>query len=361
MLDINQIRQNAEEIRQALLKRMDNVDFSELLSQDEEYRQLTHKVEELKARRNKVSKEIPKKKKAGEDVAPLIAEMKEVGDTIKSMDNERTTIQACIKAFLESLPNIPAEDVVAGGKENNEVLRVIGEKPEFSFKAKDHMELATSLGLIDYERGVKLGGAGFWLYRGMGAVLEWALLQYFVTSHLRDGFELVLPPHILNWESGVAAGQFPKFVDDVFVLRQSEGAEEEQTQFLLPTAETALINLYRDEILNEEELPLKMCAYTPCYRKEAGSYRASERGMIRGHQFNKVEMFIYCKPEDSTKYLEELTEKAESLVRDFGTPLPSFQTCRRRLFGFNGQDPRYRNLDPEYERIQRNQLGIERP
>ncbi len=318
MLDINRIRQNAEEVRQGLLKRMDEVDFTNLLAQDEEYRQLTHKVEELKARRNKVSKEIPKKKKAGEDVAPLIAEMKEVGDTIKSMDNERQAIQACIKTYLESLPNIPADDVVAGGKENNEVLRVIGEKPEFSFKAKDHMELATGLGLIDYERGVKLGGAGFWLYRGMGAVLEWALLQYFVSSHLKDGFELILPPHILNWESGVAAGQFPKFVDDVFVLRQGEDEEQEQTQFLLPTAETALINLYRDEILDEADLPLKMCAYTPCYRKEAGSYRASERGMIRGHQFNKVEMFVYCKPEDSTKYLEELIEKAESLVKGLG-------------------------------------------
>ena len=318
MLDINKIRKDAEEIRQGLLKRMDNVDFTELLAQDEEYRQLTHKVEELKARRNKVSKEIPKKKKAGEDVASLIAEMKEVGETIKHMDGEREALQGKIKTFLESLPNVPAEDVLAGGKENNEVLRINGEKPEFSFKAKDHMDLANSLGLIDYERGVKLGGAGFWLYRGMGSVLEWALLQYFVSSHLKSGFELVLPPHILNWQSGVAAGQFPKFVDDVFVLRQSEEDDQEHTQFLLPTAETALINLYRDEILKEEELPLKMCAYTPCYRKEAGSYRASERGMIRGHQFNKVEMFIYCKPEDSAKYLEELTEKAESLVRGLG-------------------------------------------
>ncbi|MBT4137319.1 MAG: serine--tRNA ligase, partial [Candidatus Latescibacteria bacterium] len=198
--------------------------------------------------------------------------------------------------------------------DKNEVVRTWGELPVFGFEPKDHVELVTSLRLIDYERGVKLGGTGFWLYIGDGARLEWALLNYFMDQHTQDGYEFILPPHILNEACGYAAGQFPKFADDVFLLKN----EDDKVQFLLPTSETALINLHRDEIIPEAELPKKYFSYTPCYRKEAGSYRAQERGMIRGHQFNKVEMFQYTRPEDSNNALEELIGKAESLVQGLG-------------------------------------------
>jgi seryl-tRNA synthetase len=215
---------------------------------------------------------------------------------------------------LEALPNIPDEDVPAGGKEHNQVQRVWGEKPAFDFEAKDHVQLATELGLIDYERGVKLGGRGFWLYRGDGARLEWALLNTFIEAHLRDGYEFLLPPHLLTYQCGYAAGQFPKFADDVFRL----AGDDTQQHFLLPTSETAIINLHREEILAEAELPKRYFAYTPCYRREAGSYRTEERGTIRGHQFNKVEMFIFTRPEDSDAALSELVRKAEELVQGLG-------------------------------------------
>ena len=272
-------------------------------------------MEELKAKKNKVSAEIPQLKKQGVDISSVQAEMKEIGETIRIQEEELRVLDAKIQDFVGGLPNIPAEDVVAGGKENNQVVRMFGKKPEFSFEPKHHVDLVTSLGLIDYERGVKIGGSGFWVYTGDGALLEWALLNYFIEEHVKDGYRFMLPPHILNWESGYTAGQFPKFEEDVFRL---EGGEEGKMQFILPTAETALINYHRDEIITEEDLPKKYFAYTPCYRKEAGSYRAEERGMIRGHQFNKVEMFQYTTPENSEAALEELVGKAERLVQGLG-------------------------------------------
>ncbi|NLX63914.1 MAG: serine--tRNA ligase [Clostridiaceae bacterium] len=316
MLDIQRIRNNPEEVRLALRKRLFEVDFTELLSWDKKRRSIISQSEELKARRNKVSSEIPALIKQGVDVNPLKAEMKDISDRIKVMDEELREIEAKINNFLAALPNIPADDVVPGGKENNQVVRTFGKKPEFSFKPKNHVDLVTSLGLIDYERGVKIGGTGFWVYTGDGALLEWALLNYFIEEHLKDGYQFMLPPHILTYQCGYTAGQFPKFADDVFKVETSE--VNDRMQFILPTAETALINLHRDEILNEDDLPKKYFAYTPCYRKEAGSYRAEERGMIRGHQFNKVEMFQYTLPEQSEAALDELVNKAERLVQGLG-------------------------------------------
>lgn len=179
---------------------------------------------------------------------------------------------------------------------------------------KNHVDLVESCGMIDYERGAKLSGSGFWIYRGVGAIMEWALLNYFISEHLKDGYEMILPPHILNYECGYVAGQFPKFEEDIFQLRGGG----DKFQFILPTAETALTNIHVDEILKESELPKKYFAFTPCYRREAGSYRADERGMIRGHQFNKVEMFQYTRPEDSEQAFCELTKKASKLVEGLG-------------------------------------------
>ena len=312
MLDIALIRKDPEYVARALAKREYRVDFTEFLVWDGQRRALIAESETMKAERNRISREVPAMKKRGENTDALLAQMKDTADRIKEMDQQLKALEERIDAFVAALPNLPAEDVAAGGKENNAVVRTFGRKPEFTFQPKDHVELELSLGLIDYERGVKMGGNGFWLYTGLGARLEWALLNYFVEEHLKDGYEFILPPHILNWECGFTAGQFPKFEEDVYRL------QEDNMAFLLPTAETALVNLYRDEILPESALPKKLFAYTPCYRREAGSYRANERGMIRGHQFNKVEMFQFTTPEGSKAAHQELIEKAERLVQGLG-------------------------------------------
>lgn len=316
MLDINRIRNNPEEVKNALLKRMDQVDFTQLLEWDTQRRNLIVLNDEKKAKRNKVSGDIPVMKKEGKDVSGLLSEMKDLSNEIKENDDKLHDIEDKIHEFLSALPNIPADDVVPGGKENNQAIRTWGERTKFDFSPQNHVDLATSLGLIDYERGAKIGGNGFWVYTGKGAIIEWALLNYFISEHLKDGYTFMLPPHILTYQCGYTAGQFPKFTDDVYKIEDKES--NEKLRFILPTAETALINFHRDEILKEDELPKKYFAYTPCYRKEAGSYRTEERGMIRGHQFNKVEMFQYTTPETSESAFEELVGKAENLVKGLG-------------------------------------------
>ena len=318
MLDIQLIRENPEYVQKALAKRGLNVDFKELLEIDVKRREAMTEVEALKAKRNKASAEVGQLKRNGENADHVLAELKELSDEIKAKDDLVSELNAKQEEFLIGLPNMPAEEVRAGGKENNQVEKMYGEQLKFSFEPKSHIELEESLDLIDYERGAKLSGAGFWLYKDDGARLEWALLNYFVDAHIADEYKMLLVPHILNSASGFTAGQFPKFKEDVFWLDSDENVQEENRQFLLPTAETAVVNLFRDEILTEADLPKKYFAYSPCYRKEAGTYGSSERGMIRGHQFNKIEMFQFTKPEDSDKAFEELVEKASKLVSDLG-------------------------------------------
>ena len=313
MIDINLIRENPQKVKEALAKKLWDTDFTELLGWDAERKQLLAVVEGNKAEMNKLSASVPAAKKAGEDVSKIFAKVKEIAAANKDNEEKLKVLDEKIFNFVSELPNIPDDDLVGGGKENNKVIRVVGEKPTFDFKMKDHVELAESLGLVDYNRGAKIAGRGAWIYTNLGAQLEWALLNYFITTHLRDGYTFILPPHLLNEQSGFGAGQFPKFREDVFWI---EGLEPQR--FLLPTAETALVNLYRDEILKEDELPKKFFAYTPCYRREAGSYRTEERGMIRGYQFDKVEMVQYTKPEDSDAAFEELVAKAEGLVKGLG-------------------------------------------
>jgi len=270
----------------------------------------------MRAEQNAAGKKIPQIKRAGGDASALMARMKTLSGRIKEGQAGLAELEKKQKELLLSLPNMPDSDVPAGGKENNQPLRYFGEKPKFEgFTPKDHVALCENLHLIDYPRGAKLAGAGSWIYCGMGARLEWALLNFFIEEHLRDGYELVLPPHMLNYECGYTSGQFPKFLDEVYWIQNPTGADR---KFLLPTAETALVSLHRDEILSADELPKKYIAYTPCYRREAGSYRSEERGMIRGHQFNKVEMVQYTKPEDSDRAFDELVGKAERLVRELG-------------------------------------------
>ncbi len=313
MLDINLIRENPEKVKESLKKKLWDADFTELLAWDAERKQLIQVVEGNKAEMNRLSASVPQAKKSGEDVTKIFAKVKEIAKNNAENEEKLKELEAKINDFIDVLPNLPDDDLVGGGKENNKPVHVYGKKPEFSFKLKDHVELAESLGLVDYERGGKIAGRGSWIYTNLGARLEWALLNFFISEHLKDGYEFILPPHLLNEESGFVAGQFPKFKEDVFWL---EGLEPKR--FLLPTAETALVNLYRNEILSEDDLPKKFFAYTPCYRREAGSYRTEERGMIRGYQFDKVEMVQYTKPEDSDKAFEELVGKAVSIMEKLG-------------------------------------------
>ena len=313
MLDINRIRENPEGVKAALKKKLWDADFTELLAWDKKKKELIQFVEGNKAEMNKLSASVPQAKKNGEDVSKIFAKVKEIAAANVESEKELKDLEDKIFNFLAELPNIPDDDLLGGGKENNKPIKVFGKKPEFNFPLKDHVELATSLGLVDYDRAAKIAGRGAWIYTNLGARLEWALLNYFISEHLKDGYTFILPPHLLNEDSGFGAGQFPKFREDVFWL---EGMEPKR--FLLPTAETALVNIYRNEIMDEKDLPKKLFAYTPCYRREAGSYRTEERGMIRGYQFDKVEMVQYTKPEDSDAAFEELVRKAESLVAGLG-------------------------------------------
>ena len=317
MLDIKLIKENPQSVIDRLRAKGKEAeaDICRVIELDAKRRELIASSESLKAEQNKTTKLVPIYKKEGKDCAPIFAQMKELGAKVKEQEEELKQVETEYNSIMLSFPNLPDPDVVPGGKENNQPLYYFGEPRKFDFEPKNHVDLCTNLGLIDYPRGVKLSGNGFWIYRGMGARLEWALLNYFIDTHLSNGFELVLVPHMLGYECGLTAGQFPKFEDEVYWL---DIAEDERRRFMLPTAETALVSLHRDEILKESELPKKYISYTPCFRREAGSYRADERGMVRGHQFNKVEMVQYTLPEDSDRAFEELVYCAEGLVKGLG-------------------------------------------
>lgn len=317
MLDMKLIRENPEDVKTRLKGKEVDCDaaIDRILELDGMRRDLIAKTESAKSEQNKVSKQIPAMKKAGEDTAPVFARMNELKEAIKGYDAALREVETEYRTLMLGLPNLPDPDLAFGGKENNEPLRYYGEKHTFDFEPKHHVDLCTDLGLIDYERGAKIAGSGFWIYKGLGARLEWALLNYFMDCHLADGYEMVILPHMLEYACGETAGQFPKFADEVYKI---ENPTDDRMHFMLPTAETALASLHRDEILTEADLPRKYFAYTPCFRREAGSHRADERGMVRGHQFNKIEMFQYTKPEDSDAAFDELVGKAERLVSDLG-------------------------------------------
>ena len=314
MIDPKLIEAKPEYVKEALAKKLWDFDPAPLLSLFQKRRELTKEVEENKAQQNRLSKSVPQVKKEGGDVQAIFKEVKELAAKNKDHEEELKKVENEIQSQIEVLPNLPDPDLVGGGKENNHPIYSWGKKPTFDgFTPKDHVELAESLGLIDYKRAAKISGTGSWIYTGLGAQLEWALLNYFISTHLADGYTMILPPHLLNEASGFTAGQFPKFKNDVFWL---EGTEPKK--FILPTAETALVNLHRDEVLSEDDLPKKYFAYTPCYRREAGSYRTEERGMIRGYQFDKVEMVQYTTQEGSDAAFQELVNKAVSLVEKLG-------------------------------------------
>lgn len=300
MLDIKFIKENLEEVKQGLLKRMspEKLNLEEIIKIDDERRDLINEVEKLKAQRNTASKSKP--------TPEIIADLKILGEKIKEKDELLTVKEQNLNNALAELPNIPAPDVLAGDKENNEVIYTYGKKPSFSFEPKDHVELATSLGLIDYERAVKMSGSGFWCYTGLGALLEWALLSYFIEFHAKNGYQFLIPPFLLSEKSAYISGHLPKFRDDLFW--------NQDNLCLNATSEMMLGNYHREEILDEKELPKKYFAYSPCFRREAGSYRQEERGMVRGHQFNKIEMFIFSRPEESWQMFAEMVNKSQKLM-----------------------------------------------
>lgn len=313
MLDVKLILEKPEYVKEALAKKLWDFDPKPIIELSAKRLELLKKVEANKAEQNKLSASVPQIKKEGGDVKEIFAKVKKLGAENKQDEEELNKIENEIKSLVEVLPNLPDDDLVGGGKENNHPIYHFGEERKFSFTPKNHVELCESLGLIDYKRAAKISGTGTWIYTNLGARLEWALLNYFIENHLADGYEMILPPHLLNYDSGYTAGQFPKFQNEVFWLE-----EMEPRKFLLPTAETALVNLHRNEILPLSELPRKYFAYTPCYRKEAGSYRTEERGMIRGYQFNKVEMVQYTTQEGSDTAFEEMVNKAKKLVEGLG-------------------------------------------
>lgn len=317
MLDIQLVRNDRDAVLDGLAKRMERAEadatLSQVLSLDEQRRALIARVDGERQRRNEEAQRIAAAKRAGEEI-PRTSDGGASKQALAELEGELRRVENELDDLMSGLPNIPADDVVAGGKEANEVVKVWGEAPDLQ-SPKDHVELATKLGLVDFERGVKLGGSGFWLYTGLGARLEWALLTWFVQQHLDAGYHFMLPPHLLLHSAGFASGQFPKFADDVYHLANPDGKEG---QFLLPTSETAILGAFQNETLDAASLPMKLFAYTPCYRREKAGTHSDERGTVRGHQFNKVEIFQLVDEESGPAALDEMVGRAEDLVQRLG-------------------------------------------
>ena len=312
MLDIKRIVEQKEEVQKGLLKRMnpEDINLDEIVSLYEERKKLQTEFDSAKSEQNSFNEKMSKIDKKGDEFKKLLEELKKKSEEVKGIEEKLRNTETELKSKVEVLPNVPDEDVVAGGKEKNEVVKEVGKKPEFSFAIRDHVQLGTDLDIFDFERASKISGNNFSMYKGLGAQLEWALINYFISEHLKAGYEMIIPPNLVVRESAYAAGQLPKFEDDVYWVQDG--------LCLIPTAETVLTNMYRDEVLNEKDLPKKFFAYTPCYRREAGSYRANEKGLIRMHQFNKVEMYQFVKPEDANEAMDELLDRAEELVVGLG-------------------------------------------
>jgi seryl-tRNA synthetase len=312
MVDIKRIVEDTDKVRKGLLKRLpeDEVNLEKIIKLYEKKNKLQQEYDSKRAQQNQYNDKMASLEKGSEEFKNLLSDLKEKSAEIKEVESKLKEVEQELISELGVLPNIPDEDVPAGEKESNVDIKEVGEKPTFNFKIKDHVQLANELGLLDFERASKISGNNFSMYTGIGARLEWALINFFIDQHIQEGYEMIIPPNLVTRESAYTTGQLPKFEDDVYWTKDG--------MCLIPTAETVLTNMYRDEILEEEDLPKKFFAYTPCYRKEAGSYRANEKGLIRMHQFNKVEMYQFTTQEQSEEALEELREKAEGLVEALG-------------------------------------------
>ena len=315
MLDIKRIRKNPEALVAAMkARRNKGAAVSGLLELDEKRRSLIVEVEALKAKRNEDSAKVPQLKKQGLDASELLAEMKLVADKIKELDAELSEIDAQLDDMLMKIPNIPHESVPDGADDrDNAEIRRYGKPTEFSFEPKAHWDIGEALGILDFANAGKITGARFTVYRGLGARLERAIISYFLDCHTMNGYTEILPPYMVNRASMTGTGQLPKFEEDAFKVAGTD-------YFLIPTAEVPVTNLHRGDILDGNDLPIKYCAYSACFRSEAGSAGRDTRGLIRQHQFNKVELVKFVKPEDSYDELEKLTNDAERVLQGLGLP-----------------------------------------
>lgn len=329
MLDIKFIRQNTELVRKKMLERGIELDMAPFINLDARRRDILQDVEGLRSDRNTVSKQIGEKKKNKEDASDLITRMGDVSSRIKDLDEELKKVEDDLQALVMMIPNIPHESVAYGtSAEDNPIIRVWGEKPKFDFTPKAHWDLGEDLGILDFARGAKITGARFTVYKGLGAMLERAVMNFMVDLHIFDHhYTEILPPFMVNRESMTGTGQLPKFEEDLFRVDKVD-------YFLIPTAEVPVTNLHRDEVLVEKELPIYYVAYTPCFRAEAGSYGKDTRGLIRQHQFNKVEMVKFTTPESSYDELEKLTDNAEEVLRLLNIPYRTVSLCSADL-GFS--------------------------
>ena len=322
MLDIRLIRTETEKVKAALARRKEEVDIDGILELDASKRELLFEVEGLKSQQNEVSKKIPAMKKAGEDVAPVFAEMKELSDKIKEMDEKVRVIDEELNAKMLTIPNLPNPEVPDGNTDDDNVeIRKFMDPTEFSFEPKAHWDIGAALGIIDAPTAGKVTGTRFTFYKGLGARLERAVINFYLDTHTTEsGYTEIFPPYMVHRRSMVGTGQLPKFEEDAFKVQGTD-------YFLIPTAEVPVTNMYRDEIIDGSALPIKHVAYSACFRAEAGSAGKDTRGLIRQHQFNKVELVKFVKPEDSYDELEKLTNDAEKVLRLLQIPYRVVAIC----------------------------------
>jgi seryl-tRNA synthetase len=329
MLDMRFVRNNPQIVQEALVRRGSAVTLDEFLKLDEQRREKLFMVEQMKNRRNTVSEEIGKLKRVGQNVPDIVLEMRELSREIKEKDEEVKALEERLQVILLDIPNMPHESVPIGTSEaDNPVIRTWGEPRSFEFQTKPHWDLGEELDIIDFERGSKVTGARFSFYKGQGARLERAAFCFMLDLHTTEHHYVeIFPPFIVNRDSMVGTGQLPKFAEDMFKI---EGTD----YYLIPTAEVPVTNLYRNEILDGEKLPIRHCAYSACFRAEAGAAGRDTRGLIRQHQFNKVELVKFCRPEDSYDELEKLTQNAEKVLQLLGLPYRVIVLCTGDL-GFS--------------------------
>jgi seryl-tRNA synthetase len=336
MLGIKFVRQNLTNVKNAVENRGDRIDWKALIKADDHRKDILLEIEALRHKRNVVSDQIAAMKKKGETADEAVAAMREVSGQIKALDNTLSENDAIIKTILMQIPNIPHESVPIGQDENdNPVIRTVGTLPDMNFEPKAHWDIGELLGILDFKRAARITGARFPLYLGEGALMERALINFMLDLHVNDhGYREVLPPFIVNRNSMTHTGQLPKFEEDLFKL---EGTD----YYLIPTAEVPVTNIHHSEILKEEDLPLYYTAYTPCFRSEAGSHGKDTRGLIRQHQFNKVELVKFTTPENSYDELEQLLQNAETCSPDTGNTLSCHHPVHRRPWFLSRQNLRH--------------------
>lgn len=329
MLDMKFVRENPDLVIAAVEKRFGSLDLSEFLELDKKRREITQEVEALKGERNTASQEIGRLKKAGQDASAQQAAVRAMGDKIAAFDNDLKEIELKLKNILLHIPNIPAEDVPVGKDDScNPVVRTWSEPTKFDFEPKAHWEIGEKLGILDFERAVKVSGARYVFYKGLGSRLERAVYNFFLDFHTeKHGYTEFFPPYIVNGASMQGTGQLPKFAEDMYKMEGSD-------MYLIPTAEVPVTNYHRDDMLKGSELPLSYCAYSACFRAEAGAAGRDTRGLIRMHQFNKVELVKFTKPEESWDELAKLTNDAEEVLQALGLPYHVVRLCSGDL-GFS--------------------------